>query len=252
MTAVPLLGIIHATNMTDKRVIAIGDILGFKDTVLGTELAVIIEQYFGFFRRALQHALCQQGWPTVPEDFEQLRASALIGLEWFSDTIVLFAREDTDASSKAVVDTAAWLLFETMYVTPVRLRFGIDYDELHAEADAGQIVGRAVVGAHLLEADQKWAGGALTPSAAERVGGVSGNDTLVDYTIPFKRGICKTTVALNWTYGDHPLLDLCWSRTSQRPTEADLQIRPDVVEKWLNTVSFHEHVCFWCQQRRRR
>lgn len=234
-----------------NRVIAIGDILGFKETVLTTPLEVIVEQYFGFFRRALQHALRQQGWPSVPESFTELRASAPIGLEWFSDTIVLFARDDSDTSAKAVVDAAAWLLFETMYVTAVRLRFGVDYGELHASTDAGQIVGRAVVGAHLLEADQKWAGGALTPAAAERVGGVSRNDTLVEYPIPFKKHVSPTRVALNWTYGDHSPLDICWSRESSQPSEQDRREREDVVEKWRNTNAFHERVCFWCPQRRR-
>jgi class 3 adenylate cyclase len=237
--------------MTAKKVVAIGDILGFKETVLKTPLEVIVEQYFGFFRRAFQHALRQQGWPSVPEEFEQLRASAPIGIEWFSDTIVLFAREDTDASSKAVVDAAAWLLFETMYVTAVRLRFGIDYDEVFTSRDAGQIVGRAVVGAHLLEGDQKWSGGAVTQAAAERVGGVSRNDALTEYDIPFKKGMCATRVAVNWTIGDHQPLDIAWSRQSKQPTMQDRRERADIVEKWENTNAFHEKVCFWCPQRRK-
>jgi len=238
--------------MTENRMLAIGDILDFKNTVLKYPLEVIVEQYFGFFRRALQHALRQQGWPSVPDDFAELRATVPMGLEWFSDTIVLFARDDTDSSAKAVVDAAAWLLFETMYVTSVRLRFGIDYGELYTSSDAGQIVGRAVVGAHVLEADQEWAGGALTTPAAERIGGVLRNDTLVEYPIPFKKSVSHTRVALNWTLGDHPPLEIQWSRQSAQPSKQDTQERPDVVEKWQNTNRFHEAVCFWCRQRRAR
>jgi hypothetical protein len=233
-----------------NRLIAIGDVLGFKETILQSSLEVVVDQYFVFFRRALQHALRQQGWPSVPDDFEELRRSAPIGIEWFSDTIVLFAREDTDSASQAVLDAAAWLLFETMFVTPVRLRFGMDYGELHADSNAGQIVGRSVVGAHLLEADQKWAGGALTPAAAERVGGVARNDTLVEYSIPFKKGSCATSVAINWTYGDHQPLRIRWSPSSDEPKPEDHRDRADVVEKWQNTNIFHEKVCFWCRQRR--
>jgi len=236
--------------MPEKRIIAIGDILGFKETVLKTPLEKIVQQHFGFFRRAMEHALRQQGWPSVPEDFEQLRTSAPIGIEWFSDTIVLFSREDTDAASKAVLDAAAWLLFETMFVSAVRLRFGIDYGELHVDRNAGQIVGRAVVAAHVLEGDQNWAGGALTPAATERVGGIEHNDTLVEYPVPLKKGLIATRAAINWTYGDHPPMTIRWSPSSENTRPEDRGERCDVVQKWENTNAFHDEICFWCRQRR--
>ena len=45
------------------------------------------------------------------------------------------------------------------------VRFVIDYGELHFDTNAGRLVGRALVTAHQLEANQRWAGGALTPAA---------------------------------------------------------------------------------------
>jgi class 3 adenylate cyclase len=124
----------HANNarrlrMTERRLIAVADILGFKNTILTTPLDRVVKDYFGYFRRAIQHTLEQQGWPDPPEDFDELRTRARLGMEWFSDTLILHTKDDSDDATRNLLQTVNWLLFETMYFAPIRLRIGIDYDE---------------------------------------------------------------------------------------------------------------------------
>lgn len=108
--------------MSQQRLIAIADILGFKETVLTTPLDQIINEHFRYMRRALHHTLGDlQGITGLPDDLPGLKRASGLGFEWFSDTIVL-------------------------------------------------IVGRALVGAHQLEAAQKWSGGAVTTQAAAHLG----------------------------------------------------------------------------------
>lgn len=231
--------------MTQRRLLALADILGFKKTILTTPLDVVVQTYFGYFRKAIQHTLQQQGWPDVPEDFDDLKAHARLGMEWFSDTLILYTNDDTDDAVRNLVQTVNWLLFETMYYPTVRLRVGIDYDELHVSTNAGQIVGKAVVGAHELEKQQQWSGGALTEAAAGRLTD-DARHYVVEYPVPVKNPAHSSRVAVNWTQGVHLGLNIEFAASRRDPNEAD---RADVVEKWRNTITFHERVCVACHGR---
>lgn len=235
--------------MAQQRLLALGDILGFQETILGTDLQVVINNYLGFFRSAIEHALFQRGWPSVPNDWTSMREAAKIGMEWFSDTIILYTLDDTDDAARNLVEITAWLLFETMYKPPVRLRFGLDYGELHIDPNAGQIVGKAVVGAFQLQAAQEWVGGALTPAAATRVRGLTTH--IVEYVIPLKqqaieKGI-RSSTAINWSFGVHLGFFLPFSLTSRTPPP---DVAPDIRTKWENTIAFHDQVCAVCVQNR--
>ena len=236
--------------MAEQRLIALGDILGFKDTILNTPLDRILDQHFGYFRKALQHSLLNlQGKTDVPDDIEALKQAAGLGLEWFSDTIILYTNDDTEHAELALIQTVTWLLFETMCYAPVRLRFGIDYGELYVSKNAGQIVGRGLIGAYELERTQCWAGGALTPAAAQHLR-PSARDYLADYTVPVKEQRLATNVAVNWTLGIHLGFAVQFSRTKPKPTAADRLNRADIIEKWEHTIAFHNAVCEGCRTRR--
>lgn len=230
--------------MPSMRLVALADILGFSQTVHDLSLDEILSTHLAFLRRALEHTLMLQGWPE-PSDFAELQQRAGLGIEWFSDTIVLYTRDDTDDANRHLVQTATWLLFETMYSTRVRLRIGIDYGELHADPNAGQLLGKAIVGAHYLERNQRWSGGALTEAAATRLG----SDALfyvTPYQVPVKDDRCATTHALNWTLGVHNPLTINYKAGKREPGPED---SPDVAEKWRNTIAFHATVCRTCHAR---
>ena len=230
--------------MAEKRLLALGDILGFKHTIKTIPLETVVEQYFGFFRKALQHTLHQQGWPETSEDFTTLKTAARVGIEWFSDTIIIYGNDDTDDAARNVLQVSNWLLFETMYVPALRLRFGIAYDELYVSKNAGQLVGKAVVCAHELEKNQKWAGGALTNEAAARVHKDSRCYTIA-YNVPLKEPAPASDVAMNWTQGAHVGFRVRFAPDRAEPNERDPD---DIAEKWRNTMAFHENVCRGCRK----
>ena len=227
-----------------NQLVALGDILGFKNTILSTPLEMVVQHYLGFFRRALQHAMEAKGWPDPPADFAALRRQSSLGIEWFSDTIIIYTKEDTDIAATNLVRVVNWLLFETLYHHATRLRFGIDYGELHVDANAGQLVGRALVGAHQLEANQRWAGGALTPAAMQRLP-QDAQHYIVRYPVPLKSDECPSAHAINWTQGVHLGLAIPLAPDRATPHEHD---PADVVEKWRNTLAFHATVCDTCHR----
>jgi hypothetical protein len=225
-----------------NRLVALGDLLGFKNTILHNDVEVVRQDFLGFFRRAMQHAMEAKGWPDPPADFASLRAQSSLGVEWFSDTIILYTKTDTDEAATNLLRVVTWLLFETMYHHATRLRFGIDYGELHADTNAGQLVGKALVRAHELEKNQQWAGGALTKDAMDRLPPPARHYT-TPYAVPLKTTACASSAAINWTLGVHQGLHVPFSLDRDTPNEHDPR---DVVEKWQNTMRFHTDTCHTC------
>lgn len=229
----------------DERIVALGDILGFKNTLRTTPLETVVNEHLGYFRKALQHTLQLESWPTEPLEFTDVQARAKIGLEWFSDTIILYTMDESDTAALNLVTTVTWLLFETMYHPSVRLRFGIDHGELFVSRNAGQLLGNGLVGAHELEQTQRWAGGAMTPRAFDRLH-QDARHYLVEYPVPVKDEAHATSHAINWTLGVHLGFASPYSRTRPEPANSDPQ---DVVLKWRNTKLFHDTVCTGCARR---
>jgi hypothetical protein len=232
-----------------NRLIALGDILGFKHTVLTTPLQEILTNHFGYFRRALTHTLGDLQGLTDVTDIASLKQRTGLGFEWFSDSIVLYTKDDAPASKTALVATANWLVFEAIFHAGVRLRFGIDFGELHVDENAGHLLGSALVGAHELERQQRWTGGAFTPRAAAQLP-AEARHYLADYEVPVKDSSFATRAALNWTLGVHYNLKLDYSRSKPEPTAEDREAHRDIVDKWENTRAFHRTLCTACAPRR--
>lgn len=216
-----------------------------------TDPEVVAEAYLEFFARALRHAIERKGWPASSTTLEELQNQARVGLEWFSDSIVLFALDDTDAACTSVVETAAWLAFQTV-VAPVRMRFGVDYGEIIFNRHKGIMIGKPIVVADRLQKAQNWSGGAFTRDALSRLQHTGAMDYVVDYEVPIKSRPFATRAALDWTFAPHLGIHFLWSKASaEPPKEFELQ-HPDFVEKWRNTRAFHEAVCRSCSARARR
>ncbi len=197
--------------MQGPRVVAVGDILSFTKTVLSNPLDAVIRGPVEFLMKALHHSAHQGPWPTERPKLHDLRSQTRVGLAWFSDTVVLFALDDSDVAAGNVVETAGWLLYETFHASNTRMRIGVDYGEFHIDEDNGIYVGPALVHAYQLEEAQEWCGGALTSGAAARVASTSAESWTVDYAVPVKAA-CKVTSdrAINWVYAPHMNLPLEW------------------------------------------
>jgi len=232
-----------------KRLVLIADILGFRDRVMTRPPEEIVMTTLAYLRRALSFAVNGSTLQETPS-LSSLEQNSQIGLAWFSDTVLLYARDDSDAVANTFMRAARYLAFVTTIPPNARLRAGIDYDELYVD-DANRIyVGRALAAAYDLQAIQEWSGAALSDAAARRVATLPEGEYVISYPVPGKKGICSR-FALDWTSGIHMPLRIMWSATQEEPTVEQAYSQPGVALKWRNTSRFHEDQCELCRLNRR-
>lgn len=193
--------------LNGKALVAVCDILGFSDLVLKGELRSVIESY-SFFRKIAYHSLLQGAFPENTPTRDETDRHPYVGIEFFSDTILLYTRVDSDANCMDLLRIVSWLLFENMFHKPTRLRAGIAYDEVYIDDVNGIFVGKAIVEASKLEKAQQWSGGALNLGAEERLNQYVDSPCFVDwpivrYDVPLKKKDYQSNVAINWTNGIH-------------------------------------------------
>lgn len=240
--------------MYRKYTIALCDILGFSDLVKGNPLGAVVDDVLGWFRQALHHSINKNGWPEIVPTFDEIDKNSRIGLAWFSDTILLFTREDTNESLQELLQTVEWLLFETMLYT-TRMRAGIAYGDAFIDPKNAMYVGVPIIEAHQLEQQQQWSGAALTKSASDRIPeqarkGRFADWPVIPYNVPIKNKKTISTLAVNWTQGIHDQLTLNWSGKRKVPTSEDWESSPSICEKWFKTRQFHIDVCDQCRRRK--
>lgn len=241
--------------MINNYTIAVCDILGFKELVKNYGADRVVTDVLGRFRKELHHSIHKNNFPKYVPNLNELQSHSQIGFAWFSDTIVLYTREDTNECIRALVTTVSWLIFETLFNPYARIRCGVSYGQAVIEPENAIYVGNPFIEAFKLEKIQDWSGGALTPEAVQRIpadarDGQNINWWLVPYKVPTKEGK-QLTLAINWTWGIHRPKDfLHWSKTSEKPTESDWMTRRDICEKWFNTKKFHDEVCDSCGKSR--
>ena len=63
----------------------------------------------------------------VAPTLTDINTHAKVGIAWFSDTILLYTREDSDDCIRALLGTVGWLLFETILEGHTRIRAGVAY-----------------------------------------------------------------------------------------------------------------------------
>jgi hypothetical protein len=242
---------IHATMYAmseERRLVAVAALLGFTETIRTQPLSSVVAGPVAFVRRCLRHSSHQSGWPSdyLPT-LAEIRAQNRVGVAWFSDTILLYALSDGDEHAKAVVETAAWLQFETFHGVRTALRIGIDYDEFYADAEASVFVGKALVNAYHLEEAQEWVGGALTPEAAARVRATGDESYLADYNVPFREE-SRRSATLAWIEIPHQPSQLRFEPLAQALADAaNESIRQSIRRKWRNAKVYHDSQCEICR-----
>ena len=111
----------------------------------------------------------------------------------------------------------------------------------------GHYVGEALVGAHEMECEQLWFGGALTSEAVGALpknvrehlldGGRCGDWPLALYDVPLKGNKRMRTLAVDWTTGIHGPAAV---------QTIPLDSPPDLRQKVINTETFHRDICRRC------
>lgn len=238
--------------MKEKYTIALCDILGFSRLVNSNTLELVVDDVLGWLRKAVYHSIHKNGWPDTVPSLPDIDKNSKIGIVWFSDTILLYTREDTNESLKELLQTVAWLLFATTTHGATRMRAGIAYGEAFIDPDNAMYVGRPIIDAYQMEQQQQWSGAALTESAVQRVPDFARTGELIDwpivpYNVPLKNKAPLLTLAVNWTYGIHHTLPLRWSAENDEPSPEDWIRKASICEKWQNTKKFHSVICRQCR-----
>jgi len=242
--------------MIENRTVAVCDILGFKSLVMAKPLQDLLQGELALFRKLVGFSVKHEDVSSSPPDLCGLRSQERVGFAWFSDTVLIYSKDDTDISCRNVIETVAWLLFSTM-LTQTKVRAGIAYGEFAEDSVNESYFGRAIVEAYELEQAQEWAGGALTQAAADRLPrrdttGARFQWQVCKYPIPLKHPHPNCShLAVDWTQGIHTGLDLQWSRQQSCPSEEERQKQPSICAKWDNTIRFHDKVCVQCNPNNR-
>ena len=247
--------------MEDKYTIAMCDVLGFKELLKKPLDYVVKKVILGLVRNALYRSIHQKEPPNDFVSLEQLKSDTRLDLAWFSDTILIYTREDTEECLRRLLSAIGWLLFYTTFAPGMHFRCGISYGEIYIDQKESLYIGKPIVDAHNLEKSQVWSGGALTSTARDRLSGSPWFEFpydyfLVDYLVPRKRPAksdkliieeCEM-LAINWITGMHlPTAFIPWSDKNPIPYSDEWKTMPEVCEKWMNVNRFHIEVCSKCR-----
>jgi len=242
-----------------NRTVAVCDVLGFRKLVTDYPLNDVVNNALAFFRKTLHHSTHHDGFPEDPPSLKELRNESRVGVAWFSDTVFFYSLADTDEDCRKVIESTAWLLFETMLYPYTRVRAAVSYGEVFLDDENGLFVGRPIVEAYELQSLQNWSGGALAPSVEHRIPEHVLSEKpfqwyFTDYPVPLKHHdprFAKVRLAVDWTRGIHDYQAFQWSKKSSEPTTEDRTSSPDIVTKWINTRDFHLAKCDFCGKRQR-
>ncbi|HGJ66336.1 TPA: hypothetical protein ENS27_13310 [bacterium] len=249
--------------MSDKHLVAICDILGFKNLIMNNSVEDVANNSLGYLKRSLYHSITQEDIPDNLPTMTELKQNSKVGFAIFSDTILLYTKKDTDDDCQFLLETCGWLLFENVFNHSTRLRIGISYGETFINEEDNIYIGKSIVEAYQLEKSQEWAGGALTKNAEERIPEFVKTEFLYDkntingrifnwyltyYDVPLKGGFSERLLTIDWTRGIHHYLPFEWSKNHKEPTEDEIFKKPDIVSKWRNTKKYHEDNCYYCSK----
>lgn len=241
-----------APRKPQTYLLAVCDILGFSQLVGSNRLVDVVEHALGWFRMALHHSIHKNGFPEGVPATSELDRHAHVGVAWFSDTVLLYTKQDTDESARELLATLGWLLFETMIQGNTRIRAGVAYGDALIDPENSIYVGKPIIEANQLEKAQQWAGAALTESAVLRVPasartGRFADWWLVPYAIPMKDRSSFKTLAIDWNLGIHAHgWRMLWSKESAIPSPHDWKENAGLCAKFMNTKAFHETNCHEC------
>lgn len=236
--------------MENYYLIAVCDILGFK-SLFDNKLFSLNWLYnsMGQISMSIGHSVYKDFVP-FPKTLKDLRRICPVGVTWFSDTVLLFTKEDTDEQVNELINCVGYLISDNMRFKETRLRAGVSYGEAIMDDNNEIYLGKTLIEAYELEKKQKWAGGAISKAAEQRIFSIQDGviqNWLINYDIPIEENKFENMYAINWTQNpSHPKF-IKWKGGKDHPTSEEEISEKDIVLKWRNTNKFHKDVCATCK-----
>lgn len=130
------------------------DLLGFTALVQSDTVPQIIPLYF----EALGH---------LEERAKQKAGQGLIH-SWFSDTFIIYSRDDSDREF-TLVEQVGRLFFQTLILKGVAVRGALTHGLLYSQSSKNVFVGPALIDAYHYGEKQDWLGFLLTPAVSAKL-----------------------------------------------------------------------------------
>jgi hypothetical protein len=193
--------------MSENRLVAVCDILGYSNLVREHSLQELIEYHLGNILNVIKSSIpSNEEIINSPTQLALLK-TGIVGHVSFSDTVIIYSLNDGRDGRKNVLDAVYRLLCIPMNTPYYRYRVGISYGDMYVDRDKSIYIGKALIEAHDLEVLQEWSGAALTESAANMFKDYSPeNSMLVEYDVPIKGDTNKRLTVVNWTLANHQLV----------------------------------------------
>lgn len=138
-----------------KRFVAFFDLLGFSSWLEADGSAEVFMYVRGFLNLMIRASL--PGSVVHPDMSVTLKDSD-VGFINFSDSIVFYSRDDSDACFDTMVQVCGEFMNGVITGPSRMLRGAISHGEFYADPDANAYVGQALIDAYHLESAQDWLG----------------------------------------------------------------------------------------------
>ena len=152
---------------------------------------------------------------------------------WFSDTFIVYSKDDTVESIDAIDNISRWFCY-FLITGNIPVRGAISCDSFYADSDNGLFFGEALIEAYEYGEAQDWIGFLLCPSAEERLkhlglpAEISLNYVYAD--IPFNKrtdNLCRnllTCILGNWVSSGKTIIDKL-VQMKERITDQDIRLK---------------------------
>ena len=167
-----------------------------------------------------------------------------IGAKFFSDSIVLYTKNETDEDLFSILISSAQL-FANALKSCLPLRGGIAHGKFCMDPNNDLFMGQSLVKAHAIGEDAQWSGIVVDKTIAERSQKTVLKGYIVTWTVSGKDGNNKSRRVLNWPkafasgFKQKPPISVIDYYKAFEPLFGSYDsLTPDVRLKYENTVKF--------------
>jgi len=181
-----------------NRFVAFFDLLGFSSWLGADGSAEVFTYVRGFLNLMIRASLHGS---VVHPDMSVTLENSDIGFINFSDSIVFYSRDDSDACFDTILKVCGEFLNGVICGPSRMLRGAISHGEFYADPSANAYVGQALIDAYHLESRQDWLGCSFHPSVVALPQFDRAQQKSPNYIVPALvplRGSTVIPYCLNW------------------------------------------------------
>ncbi len=218
--------------------------MGFSNLLKEKSLEEIESKHISWFKKVLALSLGikinNESLPTI-NDFKK---NEYLNLIWFSDTILIFTKEDRQKNIVELIQFIQHLIFYSLYEGNMKARVGVSYGEISYDMENNLLWGLPIVIANKLQEYQNWTGGALDDMAIKRISQepiweVNYSKMITKYKIPLKKEAINAEYAIDWTIGVFPLgFQLLYKDYAKN---VSIESSDHIKDMYENTMQFYEN-----------